>query len=486
MITMRLTIRQLFFILLFLGLFLMTLRPIADPDFWWHLRTGQLIVQTHAIPHTDPFSFTNSGKPWVAHEWLSELLMYGLYRLGSYGLLIFVFSLIITGTFLLAYLRSPQESLPYVAGFTLLLGAIATAPTWGARPQMISLFISSLFLYLLDRYRSEGKLQFLIPLPLITLAWVNLHAGYFLGIANMAIYIAGDLIDLLKADLQKTESPDAPTLKSILIQCAVLGVSILVTLANPNGLHILLYPFQTLTSQAMQQFIQEWFSPDFHKMEWQPLAWFILAIIGAGMLGKKPISPTKILLTLFFGYAGLRSMRHVPLFAIVTIPILSEQIGSLVRIRSEVKTPSRLQKWIAPILLVCIVLVVVLRFVQVVQGQSKSEAETFPKAAVDWIAENQPEGNLFNSYGWGGYIIWRLYPQYPVYIDGRADVYGDKFIYAYTDVYRARPGWEQALDTQAVRLVLVEPESGLASALRQSSGWEIVYEDQISEVFDRK
>ncbi|MDP2994759.1 MAG: hypothetical protein Q8N46_06510, partial [Anaerolineales bacterium] len=275
-------------------------------------------------------------------------------------------------------------------------------------------------------------------------------------------------------------------LKSILIQCAVLGVSILATLANPNGLHILLYPFQTLTSQAMQQFIQEWFSPDFHKMEWQPLAWFILAIIGAGMLGKKPISPTKILLTLFFGYAGLRSMRHVPLFAIVAIPILSEQIGSLVRIRSEVKTPSRLQKWIAPILLVCIVLVVGLRFVQVVQGQSKSEAETFPKAAVDWIAENQPEGNLFNSYGWGGYIIWRLYPQYPVYIDGRADVYGDKFIYAYTDVYRARPGWEQALDTQAVRLVLVEPESGLASALRQSSGWEIVYEDQISEVFDRK
>jgi hypothetical protein len=179
-------------------------------------------------------------------------------------------------------------------------------------------------------------------------------------------------------------------------------------------------------------------------------------------------------------------MRHVPIFAIVAIPILAEQIDSLVRIRSKVREPSRLLKWIVPILLVCIVLVIGLRFVQVVQGQSISEAGTFPKAAVDWIAENRPEGNLFNSYGWGGYIIWRLNPQYPVYIDGRADVYGDKFIYAYTDVYRARPGWEQALDTQAVRLVLVEPESGLASALCQSSGWEIVYEDQISVIFDRK
>jgi hypothetical protein len=484
--TMRLTLRQFFLILLFLGLFLMTLRPIADPDFWWHLRTGQLIIQTHAIPSTDPFSFTSSGKPWVAQEWLSELLMYGLYRLGSYGLLIFVFSLIITGSFLFAYLRSPQDSMPYVAGFTLLLGAIATAPTWGVRPQMISLFISSLFLYLLDRYRKEGKFLFIIPLPLITLAWVNLHAGYFLGLVIIALHVIGDLIELLKADLQKTKIPDAPTLRHIMILCAILGGSILATLINPNGLHILLYPFQTLTSQAMQQFIQEWFSPDFHQTEWQPLAWFILAFIGAGMLGKKPISPTKILLTLVFGYAALRSMRHVPLFAIVAIPILSEQIGSLVRILSEVKIPYRLIKWIAPLLLVCIVLVIGLRLTQVIQEQLKSEAATFPKAAVDWIAENQPQGNLFNSYGWGGYIIWRLYPNYPVYIDGRADVYGDKFIFAYLDVYHALLGWEQVLDTQAVRLVLVEPESGLAIALRQSSGWKNVYEDQISVVFDRK
>ena len=149
---MRLTTRQLFVILLFIGLFLMTLRPVTDPDFWWHLRTGQLIVQSHVIPHTDPYSFTNIGKPWIAQEWLSELYMYGLYRLGSYGLLIFVFSLTITAAFFLSYLCCPEESRPYIAGFTLLLGAIATAPTWGVRPQMISLFFTSLVLYLLSRY----------------------------------------------------------------------------------------------------------------------------------------------------------------------------------------------------------------------------------------------------------------------------------------------------------------------------------------------
>ena len=486
MVLMRPTIRQVFCIILFLGLFLMTLRPIADPDFWWHLRTGQLIVQTHVIPHTDPFSFTNLGKTWVAHEWLSELLMYGLYVLGSYGLLILVFSLIISGAFLLAYLRSPQDSRPYVAGFTLLLGAIATAPTWGVRPQMISLLITSLFLFLLDRYRKAGNLNFIIPLPLITLIWVNLHAGYFLGLAIIAVYIAGGLIDLLKTEILKTESPNHPTLKSLLALCAILGVSILTTLANPNGFHILLYPFQTLTSQAMQQFIQEWFSPDFHQLEWQPLAWFILVLIGAGMLGNKTVSPTKILLTLIFGYAALRSMRFIPIFVIVTIPILAELIGSFVNIRTEIKPSGRLFKWLVPILLVCLVLVVGLRFVQVVQDQSNSIVGAFPKAAADWIEENQPEGNLFNSYGWGGYIIWRLYPQYPVFIDGRADVYGDKFIYSYIDIYRAQSDWEQALNEQAVNLVLVEPTSGLANVLRQSSSWEIDYQDLISVIFEKK
>ncbi len=178
---MKLTLRQVFFIVLFLSLFLITLRPIADPDFWWHLRTGQYIAQTEAIPHTDPFSYTKVGQPWITHEWLSEIIIYAIFRLGGYGLLIFIFSLIITGAFLLTYLRCPAESRPYVAGFVLLLGAISTAPTWGVRPQMLSLLLASLFLFLLDRYHRGGKLSYLIPLPIIMLAWVKSACRLFPG-----------------------------------------------------------------------------------------------------------------------------------------------------------------------------------------------------------------------------------------------------------------------------------------------------------------
>jgi hypothetical protein len=477
------TVRQLFTILLFIGLFLMTLRPIADPDFWWHLRTGQLISQTGSIPHSDPFSFTNNGKPWIAHEWLSELFFYGLYRIGSYAALILTFSTIITASFLFAYLRCPAETRPYIAGFALFLGAIATAPTWGVRPQMISLFVTSLFLYLLDRYRKENSLKYVLLLPLITLVWVNVHAGYFLGLAVVGLYIIGGLLEILRAVVFKPEGIAPPSIKSMVILCSILGACLLTTLINPNGIKIIFYPFQTLTSPSMQQLIQEWFSPDFHLLQWQPLAWMILLLIGVGMIGKKSISITNILLTLILGYAALRSMRNIPLFVIVAIPVLAEQTGSIIKIRSTASSPSRLFKWISPVLLTCFILITSLRFVQVNQEQASTEASSFPKTAVDWILKNKPQSNLYNAYGWGGYLIWRLYPTYSVFIDGRADVYGDTFIFNFMSIQNAEPGWENRFDSQSVKTVLIEPHTPLANLLRESVHWKIAFEDNLSIIF---
>jgi hypothetical protein len=481
---MRITIRQLFIAILFLALFSMAMRPIADPDFWWHLRTGQLIVETRTIPHADPFSFTNQGKTWIAHEWLSEIFIYGIYWIGGYGLLILTFAAIITATFLLVYLRSAER--PYIAGFALLLGALATAPTWGVRPQMISYLLSALFLFLLDRYTESRKTKYLIPIPILMLLWVNLHAAYALGFAILGIYIAGDIYELIKAKIAKTGSTNSPILKNLMILFGILVLSLLAALANPNGIRLLTYPFETLSSQAMQQNIQEWFSPDFHQVEWQPLAWLILALIGAGLLGRKSISLTKILLTLVFGYATLHSMRHVPLFAIAAVPVLAEEIGSMVRIRQEVRKAGRLLKWVNFFLVACAILVAGLRFVSVVQEQANTEKEKFPAAAVDWIVQHHPSGNIFNTYGWGGYLIWRLYPEYQVYIDGRADVYGDSFINDYLRIEAGEPGWETSLSLDGVRIVLIERGSLLARDLRQSADWEIAFSDEQSVMFIHK
>jgi hypothetical protein len=260
---------------------------------------------------------------------------------------------------------------------------------------------------------------------------------------------------------------------------------VLACIANPNGFHILIYPFQTLTSTAMQKFIQEWFSPDFHQLMWQPLAWFILALIGLGMIGKKSIKPTKILVTLVFGYAALISMRNIPLFMITSIPVMAEQIGSMVRIRSTAEPANRLLQFAGINFLVMVVLFTGLCFFRAIREQEKAETQNFPKSAVDWLLENKPKGNLFNSYGWGGYLIWRVYPEYQVYIDGRADLYGDAFIFDYISIYHAEPGWDEKLKSKGVQTVLVESRSPLANMLRETPPWRIMFEDKVSILFER-
>ena len=171
---MKISVRNLFLIMLFSGIFLLSTRPINDPDFWWHLRTGQLMEETQTIPRTDPFSWSAQGNPWVTHEWLSEQIIYQLYSVGSFQLLVITFSLIITVAYFFGYKRCPSDSMPYVAGFSLLLGALASRSLWGVRPQMITLLFTSVFLFLLDSYLKTGNGKKLIPIPIIMIIAISI------------------------------------------------------------------------------------------------------------------------------------------------------------------------------------------------------------------------------------------------------------------------------------------------------------------------
>ncbi len=477
---MNLSTRKTFFILLFLGLFLMTLRPVADPDFWWHLRSGQMILDTRAIPHSDPFSFTLLGKTWIAHEWLSEVFLYILFQVGGYGLLIVTFSVIITGAFLLVFLRSPGK--PYAAGFALLLAALASAPTWGVRPQMLSVLFTALFLFILDRFEEKQDWKILIPIPLLTALWVNLHAGYFLGFAVIGISIAGEVIQyLVRRDKRQKAS-----LRPVFLLSAALFTSLLASLANPNSIKILIYPFETLTSKSMMLFIEEWFSPNFQQPEWIPLAILLLALVAAPLLARRPVPIKRLLLVLFLGLAALRSMRHVPLFALTTIPILAEQISGVTERIRDAGIQPRSVRWLNIFLILLVLMATGLRTMDIIQQQPSSETNGYPKAAVDWIVENKPDGQIYNTYGWGGYLIWRLHPDYLVYIDGWADVYGDEFIYDYLQIYSGQQGWESALAKVGVKIVLAEPGAGITNALRLAPGWRLVHEDNLSVLFLHK
>ena len=312
---------ELFTFLLFLGLFVLTLRPIEDPDFWWHLKTGELISETATIPKSDPFSFSRAGYPWIAHEWLSEVIIYQTYKLGGHNLLILFFSLTITFSFFLVYLRCRGK--PFIAGFLILLSALASAPTWGVRPQTFSLLFTALFIFILDVFQEKRNSWILVSLPILSILWVNLHGGYILGLVIICIYIFVELIERFKniQDKNPHSFQKAGTLLIILIACLAT------TLLNPNGIQILIYPFTTLFSPSMMQFIQEWHSPDFHQLEWFPLAILILSLIALPAAFRQPIKTARLLLVVLFTFAALRSMRFTSMLSLVTAPFLADQLN---------------------------------------------------------------------------------------------------------------------------------------------------------------
>jgi hypothetical protein len=235
----------------------------------------------------------------------------------------------------------------------------------------------------------------------------------------------------------------------------------------------------------MQQYIQEWQSPDFSQTMWIPYAMILLLFVYTGLRGGRFSSTAQVLIVLFFCYAGLRDMRNIPLFALVAVPPLADQLSSLISIKVETRAPTRLGSWINLLLVVLVVVAVAARFVQQSDMQTEEVNRIFPAQAVDWILTNKPGGNLFNPYNWGGYLIWRLYPEYRVYIDGRADVFGPSFLSDYVDLTRMKPGWEERFQQQDIQTVLAEPNSVMANLLRQLPAWNVVFENENSIIFSQ-
>lgn len=476
---MVLTTRRLFVSILFIALFVMTTREISDPDFWWHLSTGRYIVDTHTIPRVDVFSFTNAGRPWITHEWLAEIFIFAIYTLGSFPLLMLVFAALITLSFVFVYARSPGK--PYIAAFAMMLAALATAPTWGVRPQMLSLLLTSVFLWILDRKDRSVWL-----LPLLMLLWVNLHSGYALGIVIVGVYAFDEIIQFIVSGSRFQVIALRSSRLVILVLCIVA------VLFNPNGATMYIYPFETLTSPTMQAYIQEWFSPDFHLIEFQPFAWLLLTTLAALALSGKRTSLVQTILLLGFSYAALRSARHIPLFAIIAAPIVAEHVWHFIESQNWVnilntnRQMTRVATIVNWILLTIIVLAGIARVAIVLSNQAATERAKFPAAAVDFIQAQKIEGGIYNTYAWGGYLIWRLYPQARVFIDGRADVYGDAFIEnVYLKAYRGGVGWHEPLGQYNVRVMLIEPDAPLAMQLVRDSAWRPAYADQQAVVYVR-
>ena len=462
---------------LYLLFFAFGFASFTDPDYWWHLRTGQLIVETFSIPRQDVYSFTAAGQPWLTHAWLSEVLIYlGVSWLGYAATLGLFLSVILTAFGLMQRLLR-RLGTPRIMALALVgLGMLISLPFWTVRPQMLSWLLIAVFISILTGRRAP-------PLALVGVMalWTNLHLGYILGLGVLVLWF----VSLVWSRLADDEEGDLRGPALFVAACFAA------TLLNPNGPMTLLHslPFVPFIGGALDlQAISEWRSPNFHVAMHLPLLAGIVVLIGLALRGGVR-DRFALLLAVAFAVLALQASRYQPWFAIAYLPAAGLAARELRPEAPRIGAAAHSAVNWALIVLTAVAVLVTIPALPNPQVHRQAIADGrvyYPSAALTWLREHRPDANVFAQYEWGGYFIDGLYPEGHVYIDGRADMYGARILGDYFDIMAAEEGWEGLLEESGADTVVVERTKRLASALRADDDWSLALEGPAEDVFIRR
>jgi hypothetical protein len=458
---------------------------IRDPDFWWHLRSGQLILDNGGLLHTDPFTYTVSTHAWTMHEWLTEVLFAALYRWNGLAAIVALLSVVSWLGMLFVFLRARLDRPgPFVLGGGMVLAVIAGYPIWGPRAQMLTFAFACLTLFLAERHLRRGGRLALLLLPMF-LVWGNLHSGFLIGLGFIAVITAAEAVAHL---LHLEGRAPAERVRSLAL---LLVGSLVVCAINLNGPSIILYPFGTLGSAAQQSLILEWHSPDFHDWSLRIFGVMLLSLV-ALIVANRSIRLRDAALVVVTVALSLQSVRHIALFVAASTPVWINQANILVNRLHARRRPAplptvgvRLVSWV----LLCaavLAVYVVSRLLPAMRTREDSllYAQDFPVCAVRWLAADPLPLRIFNQYGEGGYVAYRLSAHGDrVYIFGDAALMGDALLHSYGDVESVTPRWDSIIRGAGTDVVLFDTNAPLSNVMLHASDWVKVYQDPHSIAF---
>jgi hypothetical protein len=488
--------------LLFAAIFSLAAVPPLDPDLWWHLANGRLMVTTMSIPHADLYSFSAVGHPWVMHEWLADLGMYAIFQLGGLPWLVALFAGIVTASAVCLYLLLRRGGLvPTAAAALTLVGALAGSTAWGARPQLLNVLFCGLLLLALVAYRA-GRLHAVLLPPFIWL-WANVHSAFLVGVIITALFIAGEAFDRWRSVDGAMPRPRLTALAGALVAGVALAV------LNPFGLQTIVFSLGTLTSPLIQNNIQEWASPDFHSMAGILFEALIFVLL-AGLLTRRVKARTSEWVVAFaLLYLALASQRHVPLFVLAAAPLLGRCAQALLSLAPATRPADggpmmqAALRWrpgqpmtngaaLGAINLALLIVIgagmIAYRAVPNLRPatEAASIADAMPVQAADALERIGRPVRVFNYYDYGGYLVWRLYASGSrVFIDGRVEVYGSEIFSRYLRVSYLAAGWPDVLAQAQPDAIVLPSAHPLVGILRQDLQWKLLSQDGVATVFTR-
>jgi hypothetical protein len=457
-----------------------------DSDTGWHIRNGEAILAARSVPRTDSFSYTSAGAPWFSWEWGSDLIVGTAHRLAGPAGVAFLAALVI------ALVAWGAARLALSLGGNLLLTAVAsglllgsTSIHWLARPHIFSWLIALGFLAIAEHERRKpGKAIYW--LPALACLWANLHGSFPLGPGILFLYAAGDAL----AGSERRKAA---------VRFALAGIaSLAATLINPYGWNLHAHVISYLQNTYLMDHISEFRSFSFHA----PGAIYVelsLAIVVLGIIAlfsERAYGPALLGLALL--HLSLYSARHLPTTAVLLLPLsvaaLTRHAENWPRLRPLLEYSQRLRAIdlrVAGVVPVMLVLVASLgALVPLARaGRVGFDPAVFPAGAADFLEQQGIArgaiGPVFAKDQWGGYLIYRFDGRLKVFLDGRSDFYGRDMLETYATVMDVKPGWNEVLRRYNVRSVLVPPDHALVSVLSLSPGWQRVYADSVSTVFER-
>jgi hypothetical protein len=501
------SVADVLFIALLLGACAVAGRTLlADSDIGWHIRNGEHILATRSVPQADYFSYTMAGRPWYAWEWLYDAIIAGVHSYaGLNGVVLFgAFIFALTFALLFRFTLKSSGSLPAAMGLTFLSLTAASSHLLG-RPHLVTWLFTLLWFEWLDLFQ-RGQRKRLLALPFLMLLWANLHGGFLLGVALLALFLAANLWTRFTASCRECRLHASQRLGYLSI---VLLLSLAATLVTPYGYRLHLHLGSYLGNRYLMDHISEFQSPNFHLLQVQAFALLLIVALVALALNRSRARALDLFTIAFSTWAGLYAARNVPiasiLLSLVIAPILGATLGDLKdrqdiargmrRLATAVDEFStrmgaielRLKAHVLPAIVVGLLVInpsgtglfsqkgISLHF----------DEKRAPVQAADFMAEHNIRSHFYNPDGWGGYLIYRLYPNVQVMVDDRHDFYGAAFVQDHLTILNVGRGWRELLDKNQVNWVVVPVDSALANTLAVVDDWKLVHQDDTAVIFAR-
>ena len=456
-----------------------------DGDLGRDLTMGNYILVTRQVPSRDLLSYTKVGQTRPPYEWLAQVLFAVAYHWLNLDGVVFLVACIIGAAFFMVYREvSRQSQIPFTALILTLWAAIASSIHWLTRPHVFSFLFFAIWVSWLERIRKEEKLQ-LWFFPALIAIWVNTHGDFIFGILAWFAYFAGWLGEyIVKSSKQETGK------KFLLIGTS----SLLATGITPDLWHNWDAVLNNRSTYIIER-TAETMPPNFAIPNFWPFAFLMVLAIILLILNRQKIVLSHAFLLGGLAVSSLAIARNIPLAAIAAAPILAVWIrqSAMPKWWSKMETTfsstdESLRGYFWPALFILVAIgLLVHHYSNTHSTIYDFNRQIFPVQATDWLETHPMQGNMFNDFNWGGYLLYRLWPAQSVFIDSQSDFYGESFIRQYSNIYNSNPGWNEELSQYKVSWIIVPVNSPIALAGQQDSNhWKIDYEDKIAIIFERR